>query len=780
VSGAPTRRSARRRAGSPAPAAAVRRKRPPQDLAASEVSPAWFADPPLRYRPAATVKVGLSPVEDIPGQLQAVVDRGFGALMIAPGAAQPEPAHAVSRDPTIQRVIRAARALRPAGGSDPLPDIGECGSGPAPAYLGDEYFRRYEAALAFARARGMTAILYDELGYPTGSAGGGRIDPAHYRKLIVRTRLDPAPGGGAFAVPSGVLLAAVAMNGTTKARVDLTAEVADGALNWSAPGPGWTLQFFNLQAAEPQGGAQDYYAVADYFDPKAVGEFIDVTYEAYARRVGAYFGDTIALTFFDDVGIYSSERTWAAGLDERFEARTGRKPATWYPALWEDIGPDTAAARVAFFAARAEALGEGFPELVTRWAERHGLQASGHTPGQYEIQPTDMNGDPFKFYRAQPVPMIDVIFIYGFGRDGFKLTTSAADAMDKPMVVAEQFTTCGTPAGYRRAMDSLVRGVSYLITGAASTVGGPTDFADYVGRASMLLRGGRRVADIGIVYPIASLQAFYRFEAPDNREGPLGHYAPRSADYLALGDRLTGDLHRDFTFIHPDELASDHLKVGRGRLTLDNEVNRQDYRVMILPGGQVIGLAALKKLRAFWDAGGAVIATTELPSKSAEFGRDVEVCSLVQAMFGRPGEVRGNRAGGAALFIASPDDQALKDALDRLGPPADVAFGGDPHPRSANGELAYIHKVKGGRDIVFVANSSDTGVATTVSLRGAFALELWDPHTGETGPAPGACVVGEGPLARTEVPVSLGGGRSLFLIGRPDPRRREPAATPAR
>lgn len=188
---------------------------------------------------------------------------------------------------------------------------------------------------------------------------------------------------------------------------------------------------------------------------------------------------------------------------------------------------------------------------------------------------------------------------------------------------------------------------------------------------------------------------------------------------------------------------------------------------MILPGGEVIELAALQKLKAFWDAGGTVIATTELPSRSAEFGKAAEVRALVGAMFGRPGEVRRNRAGGATLFVANPDPAALKQALARLAPPPDVAFAGDPHPRSGNGELAYIHKVKGGRDIVFIANSSDDRVDTTVSLRGAFALELWDPYTGKTRPAPGARVVGTGAHARTEAPVSLDGDRSLFLVGRP-------------
>jgi hypothetical protein len=188
---------------------------------------------------------------------------------------------------------------------------------------------------------------------------------------------------------------------------------------------------------------------------------------------------------------------------------------------------------------------------------------------------------------------------------------------------------------------------------------------------------------------------------------------------------------------------------------------------MILPGGEVIGLAALKKLEAFWDAGGVVIATTALPSMSAAFDADGEVRAIVEAMFGQPGEVRRSRSGGATLFIPNPDAGVLKAALARLGPPADVAFGGDPHPRTGDGMLAYIHKVKGGRDIVYVANSSETAVETTVSLRGAFALEIWDPHTGRAGAAPGARVVGTGQLARTEVPVSLDGGRSVFLVGRP-------------
>jgi hypothetical protein len=721
------------------------------ELAAAEVSAEWFANPPLRYRPGATVRVGDGRVDEIPATLQRAVDEGFGSLMLFPAAPRPASAATESRDPTMARVRRAADPAEIATwlaemGTDPrpLPD------GPPSAYLSEEYFRRYTAAVEFAAAHGMTTILYDELDYPSGYAGGDRIDAANFRKLLARTTFDPVPDR--LELPPGRLLAAVGRHSETSQRVDLTPFVTNGVLVWEPPVSGWSVQAFCLVTSEALGGPQDYHAVVDYFDPAAVQQFIDVTYEAYAKHLGPHLGTTITTTFFDDVGIYSAERTWGAAIADRFRDRTGRDPAIYYPALWEDIGPDTTAARVAFFAARAELLGEGFPALVSEWASRHGLAASGHCPGQYEVQPTDMNGDPFAFYRAQPIPMIDVIYKYGFGRNGFKLTTSAADTLDKPVVLAEQFTTRGTTMGYRRSMDSFVRGVNWLVAMAGNEIGPPTAFAEWAGRICMLLQGGRRVADIAVLYPIASLQAFYRFEAEDNQEGSVGRYAPHSADYLDVGDRLTVDLHRDFTFVHPADLVTDRFSVGRGSLVLDNLVNRQEFTVVVLPGTDVISVEALRVLKSFQDSGGAVIGTTALPTRSAEFGRDAEVRALVDELF------------RTAEFVPHPSPEALQAALDRVAPQPDIDFAGAPRPRAGSGQLAYIHKVKDGRDIVFVANSSDEAVSSKISIRGALRLEVWDPYTGEIRPA-AAVVTDTGAGPRTECALELSAVCSTVLVG---------------
>ena len=51
--------------------------------------------------------------------------------------------------------------------------------------------------------------------------------------------------------------------------------------------------------------------------------------------------------------------------------------------------------------------------------------------------------------------------------------------------------------------------------------------------------------------------------------------------------------------------------------------------------------------------------------------------------------------------------------------------------KAYDGAVTYIHKAKDGKDIYFIANSTNEPVETNVILRGKKNLALWDPHTGE-------------------------------------------------
>jgi hypothetical protein len=94
-------------------------------------------------------------------------------------------------------------------------------------------------------------------------------------------------------------------------------------------------------------------------------------------------------------------------------------------------------------------------------------------------------------------------------------------------------------------------------------------------------------------------------------------------------------------------------------------------------------------------------------------------------------------------------------------PDGDVVIAQDRALRGGN--FSYIHKVRDGKCIYFVANSSDAEVDTWVALRGKLTPEIWNPHDGKISPARAEHIIGkEGPVTRVQV--KLAPVHSLFLV----------------
>jgi hypothetical protein len=83
--------------------------------------------------------------------------------------------------------------------------------------------------------------------------------------------------------------------------------------------------------------------------------------------------------------------------------------------------------------------------------------------------------------------------------------------------------------------------------------------------------------------------------------------------------------------------------------------------------------------------------------------------------------------------------------------------------RAYDGALTYIHKVKGGRDIYFFANSTELPIDATVVLRGNRELEVWNPHSGERARA-GAITLENPRGPSTTVRLVLPPVTSLFFV----------------
>ncbi len=737
-----------------------------------------FKNPPPEFRAYYPFHGAAGAAHKETGTIRADLDNiynnyGYGGVMIAPTTDKPYIGKQITEPGYMKHVGNGLQATLPKGASpwlmtlpkgalpythdEPDDAVSTLKPVPLPAYLSKEYFDQLREVLAYSKETGRKVILYDEIGYPSGVTNYST--PEKYYRQLLEKKEEIVVGPKVFQKtisPEGTLMGIVAMNTASKERIDLTPMLKNNMLSWKVPAGNWKLLTFNCITAKASGGELDYCRAINYLEPEAVNWFVNKVYEPHAKEVGKYFGNTLLHTFFDDVGIFDEEKTWTLKFNEKFKTLYGKNPALFYPALWENIGSETDAARIALFDTRAELLADGFPKIVTDWGSKNNIEVSGHCPGNYDPQPVDMNGDPFKFYRAQPIPLVDVIFSYPTGRDGFKLISDGADYYDKPIVAAETFSLFSPPgktAGYRRIMELYTRGINRIMGSGLpkpDVQGAKTDFAEWVGRLSMMLQGGKRISEIAVFYPIADLEAFYHFDGPEyTKEMRWGTFVPYDCDFQAVGEMLLGEAHRDFTFIHPDFLLSDKMKIKDSMLELENKVNSQNYKVLILPGQTVISLKALQKIKAYYDNGGVVIATSLLPSKASELTGNVKVTTannqkvqaIIKEMFGidssKPmpegvSAIKANKMNGRTVFIRKPDGKLLAETLEKLKISSDVMFEGNPAPLSGGGMLSYIHKQKDNRDIYYFANSSDDIVDTFVEVKGKLLPEFWNPATGET------------------------------------------------
>jgi hypothetical protein len=527
-----------------------------------------------------------------------------------------------------------------------------------------------------------------------------------------------------------------------------------------------------IQPTSEKGG------IADYLDASAMDAFISMSYQKVYDHVGEFFGKQIKFSFWDEPAMHPIDgRMWTPSYNKNFEKAYGYSPMKYYPALWYNIGPQTAAARNALWGFRAHLFSENFVGRIEAFCEAHGMKAGGHWDQEEVVNPVPVNGDFIKLFEHEGVPGVDDIYFLGRSNPGYKIVTSAASNWDKPVVFAETYAAYGgvdEKTAYRVAMDQHAMGVNLQVTsGGLWRAAFAPQLNRFLGRMGYLLQHGRHVADVAVLYPIASLQTAFKFDGGQNNQsgGEIrkasvdavvsareGGITPPEIDYQDIGEALFHGMRVDYTYLHPEVLVS-KCTVEDKRLVLNNKEDREEYRVLFVPGGDTLSVAAAAKIKEFYDKGGVVIATHQLPMKSAEFGKDKEIQKMVADVFGLSVDdpptadlqramsgrligfywVKPNAAGGQAYFLPQPEPWVLQWAMNRVLPVRDVNIQ-QPMPLlkkglDYDGALTYIHKVKNGQDIYFFANSTEKPVDTKVVLRGKKALTIWDPQTGDSRPA---------------------------------------------
>jgi len=668
-----------------------------------------------------------------------------------------------------------------------LAEIGYAGLGILPAFPQDEmkfmspeFLEQYKIAADAAKEYGLKLCLYDEYWFPSGSAGGllREKHPEHLCKRLDMLQATPdASGKVSLTLPEGTLMGCVEMNMKTSARRNITASVKDGVLSWQQPN-GDSDPYMIMAFVCILDGERD---LVDYLEPASMRIFVELTYAGYQRAMPEHFGTTIDSAFYDEPMLYTpgAGRAWTPRFNEYFEKCFGYDPVPLYPAMFMDIGPDTASARNALFGFRATLFSEGFIKTITDWLKPYNIPLTGHVDQEEVVNPTGVSGDAIKFFEYQPIPGLDQIFQYGRGSCMYKLISSAAINYDRHLVMTEVYGAVqDMPIDnlYKEAMDQAAKGVNMFVPHAvwysieSGTVVFPPELShrtqpyaaalpkynEYIGRIhTMLQQPGTTVADVAILYPIESLQATYHFGGP--LDAYIGGVPSDDDNYMRVGEHLSLVLRRDFFYLHPETLQKRCSVIPKNNnaptlLRLNNKDNPVEFRTLILPSMEVIGLETLRRVYEFHQAGGNVIVVGRLPRKSAEQGKDAEVIALLEKMIGKT---------DPALTL-SPSVEFPQEVL-REG---DVRFANEESLPigTPTGSLMVLHRIIGGSDVYFFTNSTSETIETTVLLRGAHSrrYEWWNPHDGSQVPA----VTSGGPTA---FPLKLGPVESRFLVGHKEP-----------
>ena len=376
---------------------------------------------------------------------------------------------------------------------------------------------------------------------------------------------------------------------------------------------------------------------------------------------------------------------------------------------------------------------------MNEWCAAHGLELLGHMNCEDVESPLAYHGDLMYCFKYQSAPSVDVIYSYGMTEDYYKVVSSSAYNWDKALVGVEAYGAMdpNLPEShlYKIAMDLYAKGINVMVPHAVwysntTNVVFPPELSyrnpnyqdvlkpynTYVARVQTLLQKGRHVADVAVLYPIDYMEAVYSFNGSYN--------IPADSNYVKLTEALSETIRIDYTYLHPSVLDEKCEVIGN-TLHLSNDINYEDYKVVILPSMGTIALSNLQKIKEFYDAGGVVISVGTLPSRATVQKDDAAVVSLVNELFGKGNTT--NAKGGRVYHIGAVSQ--LAGVLKNTGVVYDVTI---ENVRTVGGHLTYIHKVIGDQNVYFFANSSDTKSETTVTLRGEFkTLAVWNPHTGE-------------------------------------------------
>jgi len=604
------------------------------------------------------------------------------------------------------------------------------------AYMGPEWMECVKICVQKAKEEGLSAWLYDEDRWPSGTAGG----------QVTAESEDFRAKGLTLEISQRSFYPEPSVQAVFKARIDGMNLLECERLRITETYPALCEEvylIFRMETAAPSAWFNNE-SPPDNLNPATVQCFIQKTHEKYKSAVGQEFGKTIPGIFTDEPGLhdrnchftdYRGWLPWTRGFAEYFSEKRGYDILDTVPHIFFH-GAFSSKARHDYWRTITERFSEAFTRQLYTWCERNGLSSTGHFLWEGNLGvATRVCGAVMPNYRYQHIPGIDLLNKQTDEYMTVKQCTSVANQYDKKRVISETYGCTGWDLEFMEQKwlgdFQFVMGVNircqhlalYSIRGCRKRdyppFFGPNTtwwkyngvIEDYFARLSAVLTEGKAVRDILVLHPSATAwcmmgtNPYGLKKRGDDRDIPA---IKKYGDDFNLFLKYLMGCHNDFD-LGDEIILKEAGMVRNGKLC----INRTEYKIVIIPSVLTLLESTLSLLQAFMDEGGRVIAIKPLPTMT-----EGVQSPAVSSLFTHPKmTVLENWTDIKNILQTQyPGMVSIKDRFNEEIP-----------------SLYYMLRDTGDIFILFVVNNDIEGnYDAAITLESTGSVEEWMPLTGKT------------------------------------------------
>lgn len=601
----------------------------------------------------------------------------------------------------------------------------------------DEHFENLNAAVDIYLKSGLKVWLYDEQGYPSGSAGG-RVTVNNPEYAAQGLTLIKKTGSGKNPVTVNKderlirLYTAYAVDASGNVH---DVKVTDTSVSFSGVSGDWTLyvyalkEFYEGTHAEYNGYQGKDWLSRSYvniMDKNAVASFINIAYKPYTEKFN-YFDQMVAV-FTDEPSLMMSHNgasdpydqlAWAPGFEDLFEEMHGYSITHKLHFMFGGKTDEARIVRTNYYQTVAKMVSEYFFGQINDFCVEHGSQLSGHMFAEESVNQSALYGDLMLCYRQMGMPGVDILnlkdsaYLNANGCEAMTVKTAASVSRitDKENVTMVELCALDLPntSTYGEEEQRIIwNTLNMIFFNGANHINSYVDidamrysrvnnnkqhFVDYFARLAYFSRNAEWDGDIALYNPMATFQSYTMASGSDEQYWPNDMHLSNSIAMKLWANQQD--------FLRIDDVFMSEAQVVDGRLTNGHA----SFSAVVLPHVEVMPLETLKKLDELKKAGGSVYFVNGVPTLPDSF-EDMEEFKAL-----------------ASTFTSTTESAATVDLKENFSYELKIN-------RASSG--LYVSRYElGGEDTYWVLNRTPRDRSYKASCEGAKGFDIYDPVTGE-------------------------------------------------